>query len=802
MYQMYAIDQRARINLGIRRRLAPLMQNDPDRIKLMNSLLLSMPGSPIIYYGDEIGMGDNIYLGDRNGVRTPMQWSPDRNAGFSRSDPQRLYLPPIMDSIYGYEAVNVEAQTRDLSSLLNWMKRVLAVRKSTSAFGRGRITFLRPGNRKILAYVREHGEDAILCVANLARSAQPVELDLARFKGRVPVEMLGRTAFPPVGELPYLLTLPAYGFYWFRLATDVEVPHWHEERFVRDDLPVLVLFDGWNSLFRDRVVPWRIGMAERMRSQFERDVLPRYLESQRWYADKSGTLAQVKLSDHALWSVGTQTWMIALLETEGTVEPPPSHGPLAAFAAGPHVKGEGVEPVSYFVPLTLLWEDGEDERRPAVAAATVARVRQQAQVGVLAEASADDAFCRALVDAIGAGREIATAHGKVRCNPTDAFREIAAEDTSILPLRRPHAQSSNSVVTLGTQLFIKIYRRLRPGTSVELEVGRHLTEVARFPWCVPVAGSLEYTSAEGVTFTLAMLQAYVANQGDGWTYTVGYLERYLEQSRTGAERPAPDAHEAYLAIIRTLGLRTAGLHLALAASAGNPAFDPEPLTAEDVAAWRERARTEAAATFALLGQHLETLQGPVRDEAQALLAQRERVLARMAAVQLAGGTAVKIRCHGDYHLGQVLIAENDFRIIDFEGEPARTTEERRRKQSPLRDVAGMLRSFSYARYTALANASHVPDDPARLAPLAAEWEAQVRRAFIESYDAAVSVPGASGAPYSSLKAMRPLLELFELEKALYELRYEISSRPAWVRLPLQGIQALLGGAPASRTQNG
>ena len=255
----------ARINLGIRRRLAPLMENDLDRIKLMNSLLLSMPGSPILYYGDEIGMGDNFFIGDRNGVRTPMQWSPDRNAGFSRADPQRLYLPPIMDAVYGYQSTNVEAQSRDPSSLLSWTKRMLAVRKTSQAFGRGSRRFLRPGNRKILAYLREFGDDTILCVANLSRSAQPVELNLAPFKGRVPVEMLGRTAFPPIGDLPYLLTISAYGFYWFRLATDAAVPSWHEQIVSVDERPVLVLFDGWTSLFRERVVPWRIGMAEKTR---------------------------------------------------------------------------------------------------------------------------------------------------------------------------------------------------------------------------------------------------------------------------------------------------------------------------------------------------------------------------------------------------------------------------------------------------------------------------------------------------------------------------------------------------------
>ncbi|HEY3998918.1 MAG TPA: maltose alpha-D-glucosyltransferase, partial [Candidatus Xenobia bacterium] len=334
MYTTYAADRQARINLGIRRRLAPLMENDLDRIKLMNSLLLSMPGSPILYYGDEIGMGDNFFIGDRNGVRTPMQWSPDRNAGFSRADPQRLYLPPIMDAVYGYPSTNVEAQSRDPSSLLSWTKRMLSVRKTTRAFGRGARRFLRPGNRKILAYLREFGEDVILCVANLSRSAQPVELNLSAFKGRVPVEMLGRTTFPPIGELPYLLTLSGYGFYWFRLATDAIVPSWHEHIVSIDERPVLVLFDGWMSLFRDRVVPWRIGIAEKTRAQFETDSLPRYVEMQRWYAGKGTAIERVRILDHVLWAQGSMSWLVALIDLE---------------TAGEHS--------SYFLPLALAWEE-------------------------------------------------------------------------------------------------------------------------------------------------------------------------------------------------------------------------------------------------------------------------------------------------------------------------------------------------------------------------------------------------------------------------------------------------------------
>jgi len=447
MYRMYAADPRARINLGIRRRLAPLMENDTDRIKLMNSLLLSMPGSPIIYYGDEIGMGDNIFLGDRDGVRTPMQWTPDRNAGFSRADPQRLYLPPIMDPIYGYEAVNVEAQLREPSSLLNWMKRMLAVRKQSQAFGRGRLTFLNPGNNKVLAYLRELGDEAVLCVANVGRSAQPVELDLKRYRGRVPVEMLGRVAFPPIGELPYLLTLPAHAFYWFRLATDVEAPDWHESFTAREELPVIVLFDGWSSFFRDRVVPWRIGMAQKVRDQFELEILPRYIEQRRWFAQKGEKVKRARLVDHGLLERGSQSWLIGQFDVE-----------------------TGAQTIRYFVPLSLAWEETEEARVRSLKTGTVAKVRQQANVGVMADALPDVAFCRALVETIGQGRELATAQGKLRFVPTRAFREIAGSDLSRLDLARPTMQSSNTVVTLGDRLFVTRWRSSRtacasPGRS-------------------------------------------------------------------------------------------------------------------------------------------------------------------------------------------------------------------------------------------------------------------------------------------------------------------------------------------------
>ena len=745
MYRMYAADRQARINLGIRRRLAPLMENDPERIKLMNSLLLSMPGSPILYYGDEIGMGDNIYLGDRNGVRTPMQWSPDRNAGFSRADPQRVYLPPIMDPIYGYEAVNVEAQSRDPASLLNWTKRMLATRKTSRAFGRGSLSFLAPGNRRVLAYIRELGDEAILCVANLSRTAQPVELDLRKYAGRVPVEMLGRTSFPPVGERFYLLTLPAYAFYWFRLATDAAPPDWHAKVTPPQEQPMLVLFDGWTSFFRDKVVPWRIKMAEKLRMELETQVVPPFLEAQRWYAQKGEAVGRAVVRDYAVWSLGAMSWLLACVE---------------------------VRECRYFLPLALAWEE-EEEQVKALSVATIARVRQQANVGVLADAVADEAFWRQVVKAIGEGRTLAmTAGGSLVFKPTRIYPEVVRGEVAALQLGRLHAQSTNTSVMLGERLFLKCYRRMRPGVHPELEIGRYLTEVARFPNCVPLAGTVEYVPKEGEPSALMLAQAYVPNQGDGWGYTVSYLERFVEMRREA------ENHEAYVALVQVLAARTAELHRAFAMRSGLPAFEPEPFTAQDFEAWRSRVREEAEQTLA----QLEKL-----EKAAPIVAKRERILGLIDACSPPQQPTLKTRLHGDYHLGQVLLANNDFYIIDFEGEPSRALAESRQKQTPLRDVAGMLRSFSYARGSVEKDQGRDPAIDRVRAALRA-WEAKVRRAFLEAYAAATAGSGI----YQSFADVRGLLALAELEKVLYELRYELANRPDWIDIPLSGLAAAIG----------
>jgi maltose alpha-D-glucosyltransferase/alpha-amylase len=766
MYRMYAADPRARLNLGIRRRLAPLLDNDRERIKLMNSLLLSMPGSPIIYYGDEIGMGDNFFLGDRDGVRTPMQWSPDRNAGFSRADPQRLYLPPIMDTMYGYERVNVESQLRDKSSLLAWMQRVIAVRRSTRAFGRGRLRFLHPGNRKILAYLRELGDEAILCVANLGRSAQPVELDLREFRGRVPVEMIGRTSFPPIDVAPYLLTLPAHGFYWFRLAADAEPPDWYEERTAREDLPSLVLFDGWNSLFRDRVVPWRIGLAERTRAQFEGDVLPGYLARQRWSATAEGHRGTLRVVDDACLNGPATDWLLTLIEDDRQCR--------------------------YFMPLALAWEERDEERVKLLAPATLAKVRQQASVGVLADALSDPAFCSALVEAISTGKTLKSTAGTLRFVPTAAFGAIAGKAAEALPVSRPLAKATNTVVTFGDRLFLKAYRRLLPGVHPEVEVGRYLTDIARFAHAVPVAGTLDYVDATGATTSLVLLQAFVAHQGDGWGVIVDSLARDLDAA--GAAAPGAPLQGAHLALMATLGTRTAELHAALSRPTGDAAFAPEPITRADLQRWASSLRADVDATCTSLSR-ASALGAQEQALAQTIVRGRAAIEGLATAVERLAPVGRRTRLHGDFHLGQVLLTANDFVIMDFEGTPERSVEQRRAKDSPLRDVASMLRSIDAVRLAATAQAGASDELRARLEPVAQRWCDAARASFLDAYRAQALESGVLETDTAA--AMAALLALLEAEAALAILRQSLQAGHAPSMADLQWLAARAGDAGAN-----
>jgi maltose alpha-D-glucosyltransferase/alpha-amylase len=772
MYAQYAADPQMRLNLGIRRRLAPLLENSRPRIELMNSLLFSMPGTPIIYYGDEIGMGDNVYLGDRNGVRTPMQWSSDRNAGFSRTDPARLYFPVIMDPVYGYEAINVEAQERSPFSLLHWMKRIISLRRQHPVFGRGTIEFIRTDNRKVLTYVRAYGKDVILCIANLSRAVQPVEVPLARFAGFTPVEMLGHTQLPRIGETPYFLTLAPYGFYWFQLQESV-VSAASRTAPIYDEHPAVpALFAGvvWDAMFDGS-----------MRTIVEKRALVPFLERQRWFGGKARAVAGARFVDWGTLRRGAHPSFLTIVEVQ--------------------YRDGGRE--RYVLPLAMASGEHADLVDREHGHAIVSRVTG-ARKGILYDGLYDDDTCWTLLAVMQHRREIRLRDGSVRS--VRAGAALPHIEPAMPPIRRSAPDQSNTSVMFGWQLILKLFRRVEPGTNPDVEIGEFLT-ARGFDRVPPLLDSLTYHH-DGDVSSLAMLQQFVPNQGNAWQVTVETLGRYFEGASTGQAYEA-DASEArtwiaspgaqppshvlegigtYLSTAGVLGRRTGEMHVALASDARDPAFAPEVYTAEDLTCTSEVMRANADEQLGFLEGALPTLDDRRQALARELLATRDSLLHRFDALRGIRSPVTRIRCHGDYHLGQVLVTEGDVAILDFEGEPARPVAERRAKTSPLRDIAGMLRSFSYAALTGLEAVTQTrPDDIERLAPWAAAWETWVSAGFLRAYFAATRHADLLPPDSDDLEI---LLNAFTIDKALYELGYELNNRPDWVHVPLTGLLRL------------
>jgi maltose alpha-D-glucosyltransferase/alpha-amylase len=774
LWDYYAADRRARLNLGIRRRLAPLMENDRRKIELLKGLLLSMPGTPVLYYGDEIGMGDNVYLGDRDGVRTPMQWSPDRNGGFSRADPAMLYLPPIMDPVYGFEAVNVEAQSRSPSSLLNWTKRLIAARQSRRAFGRGSLRFLYPANRKVIAYLREWQDETILCVANLSRSAQAVALDLAEFRGRQVIEVLGRSVFPPVGEPAYQLTLPPHSFFWFELPpTPSDVGDLWQA--AHPEFTTLVMPHGWADLFGRHNLP-----------QLERDVIPAFLPRQRWFAAKDRKLEAAWVLAHGelpaapeAGSDATGTFLIQIVQAQ-----------LA-----------GDEPQIYMLPLAAVWGPAGSEQRQNLLPASLAELRQSRREGALVDALMVDDFGLALFEAIQREANLPLRNGgggtpgELRFRHTPLFAEAPPPERAVA--RRLGTEQSNSSVLFEDYAVLKLYRRLQPGPHPEVEMSRFLAERAGFANTPPPLATLDLTlPGEGNEPCAAgVLYGFVRNQGDGWSLALDYLTRYLDdalnEAAPGATPPGrdadmPDPDHFFLALARQLGLRTAQMHRALAERAGDdPAFMPEPITRRDLAEWRQALEDSAEAMLAGLERGHALLPEPARELAEALIDAGPQLFRAIRLLMPDDIVATKTRYHGDLHLAQVIAVQNDFYFIDFEGEPGRPLASRRRKSSPLRDVAGMIRSFDYAAVTAVRQLGESrPAAVPRMNALAEAWRQRAIDGFRAAYRK--QMRGCPSYPASKLHA-KALLDFFTLEKAVYEVSYELANRPGWVAIPLSGI---------------
>ncbi len=775
MYRVYAHDRQMRINLGIRRRLAPLLGNDRRKIELMNALLFSMPGTPVLYYGDEIGMGDNFYLGDRNGVRTPMQWSADRNAGFSRANPQKLYLPVIIDPEYHYEAVNVEGQQNNPHSLLWWMKRIVEQRKRHKAFGRGSLEFLAPSNRRVLAFVRQFEGESILVVVNLSRFPQHAELDLSRFQGLTPIEMFGRAPFPTIGDNPYVVTLGAYSFYWFflesRVRSKVSI-----ETDTSGSEKQLIHVGAWTEL------------AEARAPSAVLNLLPQFLQTRRWFLGKDRTILKFEVED-----------VIAIPGTAATL----------ALVRVEYAEGD---PDIYLMPGSIALGEAADKLMAEAPDLVFARIQDdEGQTGVLYSAVWDRQFGEALLGAITRRRRIRGRSGELIGSHTRAFRGIWGTDRPSLKSSVLRADQRNTSIAFGDRFVLKLFRRVEPGMNPEVEISTFLADNG-YRNTPQVGGSLEYRSAAGESMSVGILHAFVPNQGSAWHYTLDSLGRFFESALTHTERLPPipllslpdtipeavsELLGEYAEAARLMGCRTGELHVVLA-SGSTPEFVPEAFTDHYRQGLYHGFIGEANRALVSLQQAIPGLAPPVQMEAQKILTQAEAIRARFRPIRDQRFTTKRIRIHGDLNLRQVLYCGKDFVIIDFEGLPSRSYGERSIKRSPLRDVAGMLRSFHYAAYAVLfglvPGITPKPELMAAYDAWAAFWASWAGAFFLAGY-----LPAAAKGGFlpPDLKDVQRLLEVYLLSKALSETVTELSDRPEWAMIPLRGITSILQ-APLAR----
>jgi maltose alpha-D-glucosyltransferase/alpha-amylase len=747
LWATYAADRHARLNLGIRRRLSPLLERDRRRIELMNYLLLSMPGTPVIYYGDEIGMGDNIHLGDRDGVRTPMQWSPDRNGGFSRADPSRLVLPTNMDSLWGYESVNVEAQNRDPHSLLNWTRRTLAIRRQYRVFGRGTYRLLYPKNRKVLAYLREDEDTTLLCVGNLARTPQAVELDLAEFTGRVPLELDGGAVFPPIGQLAYLLTLPPYGFYWFHLATEHDWPSSH--------IPAPEPMPEYRTIVARGSLAKALSDA---RSVVEQEILPTYLGKRRWFSAKDQKLQSAHFTRLVQLPHTEREILLAEVETNA---------------------GGGI--AHWQLPLSIWWEDDPSLALPTQLA--LARVRRVNRVGLLTDGFAVGAFAHAVMTGFAEEHRIRTDDGEIRFEATERTREVTVEPNA--EINWLSAEQSNSSLMIGSVAVLKIFRRVIGGPHPEAEMSRYLTEHG-FANTPPLLGEMVRIDDGGTRHTLAVAQGFIRNQGDAWTWTLDWLTRALSNLAGADEAEAvhPEQFADYDAIATLLGRRLGEMHVVLGGPSVDPAFASERADGETARIFAERAEQQLTSTYAVIEAQVDLDAGSTAS-AKNLLDSKQRLMEATRRLARSTVGAKLTRIHGDLHLGQMLIVNGDIYIIDFEGEPARPLQERRAKTSPLRDVAGIIRSLDYAAEVVRrrSRASRVRLSESRYDAFLDTFVRRANTAFATGYGDVV------GETHQSMDT--DLLMLFLIEKAAYEVCYEAANRPGWLDVPLRGLAQLV-----------
>jgi maltose alpha-D-glucosyltransferase/alpha-amylase len=763
LFKAYATDPNTKHNLGIRRRLAPLLNNDRRKIELLYTILFSLPGTPVLYYGDEIGMGDNIYLGDRFGVRTPMQWNMNINAGFSDANPQKLYLPVITDPVYRYESVNVATHEENPSSLMWWVKNVLAMRKRLNVFGRGDLKFIESSNAKVLAFARTYQNQRMIVVANLSQFSQATILNLAEYKDCDITEVFSQNRFLNVGDGDYSITIGPYGYFWFQAdaGEKKDVVSTNTELYLyKTDISWERLFFNYNEV---RV--------------FERKILQPFMKKCRWFGGKAKVISKMSIHKVIPLKVEGETHFLTIIEVDYVQR-------LPEF---------------YFLPMCFVPTESIFDRIEYTAQSVVSRAEIQGVTGFILDSSYDKTFRDFLFAGMDRKLRVKDDEGTLEFN-SSVYAKLNSEKVESKILK---ADQSNTAIIYNDQYFFKFYRKIENEINPDLEIVRFLSENTSFRNAPKYAGSIEYRDNEGKVTVFGLLQEKVENQGDSWVMTIDSVGRFYERVMAKAKKEklpklinrdaikfeeAPELIQEFIGrgfyerVVR-LGQRTAEMHLALASDSVTPAFAPEYFSANYQRSLYSSLRKLLRDRFKLLEQSLPKLNNETQKLAQEVLKMEDDILECFSQIYQTRISAIKTRIHGDYHLGQVLFTGKDFIIIDFEGEPGFSFSERRLKKNPLKDVAGMMRSFHYAAFgKILLNENYREKDLEFLEQWAEQWQHYVSRFYLGAYLEKM------GMDKSLSDEDEILMRTYLLEKAVYELGYELNGRPDWVNVPLRGIR--------------
>jgi maltose alpha-D-glucosyltransferase / alpha-amylase len=770
MYAAYAKDQKARINLGIRHRLAPLMDNNRSKIELMNSLLFSLPGTPVIYYGDEIGMGDNYYLGDRDGVRTPMQWSPDRNAGFSETNPQQLYLPVIIDPEYHYEAVNVEMQRKNTSSLFWFMKRMISMRKNYKAFGRGDMKFLHVDNPKILAFTRTYEDETLLIICNLSKYAQPAEIDLREFNGYIPVEIFSKNSFPLIKNEPYFFTLSAHSFQWFALQ---KVHH------KKDDVSALPVLE---------VEDWEDVLKGETRTLLENKILLSFLDNRPWFKGRGRKLYSTTIQKCVPIPVHEKPSYLLLI----------------------NVTYESGFPETYQLIITSVTGDNMEKLSMSCPESVIAQMRIHGMPALLCDAYYVYEVQVYFMKQLAANREVKSGDDSIYFRSKDEVSSFLQEH--VQPLAKMHSgDENNTSITYNNKFFLKMYRKVDKSISPDVELSYYLSEDAHFKYVPEYLGAVELNQGKDA-ITLGMMQVLIENHGDGESYMreriANYLERILarngeptELNEIKGDITHPVGFDELSGELQNLlgsrtadqasliGLRTAEMHLTLAQGPAKD-FKPEEYSLHYQRSVFSSMQALIRESTQALEKKFHTLSEQTQKEAQFLLDNKENLLNVSRRIYQKKLDIWKTRTHGSYSLKKLLMSGKDVIIQDFGGKQEKSFSARRLKRSPLRDIAEMIISFHYVAYEGFFASHQIQrEELSTLLPFAELWSHYISGFFLKTYLEKVQETALIPQEKHDLEIV---LNTFLIEKSLTHFIDNISTKPDFVIVPLYIIRSVLG----------